>query len=119
MHVSVADARTESEAIARPPHSLFGIQRHPPLQPHPETRWIHVDVVNAGTPIPPELLDRLFDAYTMSESRTTPPMRSTGLGLGIVAVCMQQLGGSVWVRWSDDRGTAIRISLPLRLIDDG
>jgi two-component system, sensor histidine kinase and response regulator len=64
-------------------------------------------VRNGGAPIPPELLDKLFDPYTRSA-------RSAGAGLGlyIVKQIARAHGGSVAVT-SNAEGTAFTVTLPI------
>jgi signal transduction histidine kinase len=64
-------------------------------------------VRNGGPPIPPELLDKLFDPYTRSA-------RSAGAGLGlyIVKQIARAHGGTVAVT-SNTEGTTFTVSLPI------
>jgi signal transduction histidine kinase len=67
----------------------------------------HLSVRNGGAPIPPELLDKLFDPYTRSA-------RSAGAGLGlyIVKQIARAHGGTVAVT-SNAEGTTFTVSLPI------
>jgi len=64
-------------------------------------------VSDTGAGIPPEVLDRIFDAYF-----TTKPAGS-GLGLTIVKQIVDRRSGELRVESQPGRGTEIRLSLPL------
>lgn len=66
-------------------------------------------VKNGGAPIPPELLDKLFDPYTRSRSSA-----GAGLGLYIVKQLARAHGGSVAVS-STVEGTTFTVTLPIAL----
>jgi signal transduction histidine kinase len=65
-----------------------------------------LSVGNGGAPIPPEMLDKLFDPYTRS-SRSA----GAGLGLYIVKQIARAHGGSVAVS-SNAEGTTFTVTLP-------
>jgi PAS domain S-box-containing protein len=58
-------------------------------------------VSNRGTPIPPELLDRLFEPFRRGEANGNGP-RSLGLGLYIVREIVKAHGGSICVDSNSD-----------------
>jgi signal transduction histidine kinase len=64
-------------------------------------------VKNGGTPIPPELQDKLFDPYTRSRSSG-----GAGLGLYIVKQIARAHGGAVAVS-STTEGTTFTVTLPI------
>jgi signal transduction histidine kinase len=64
-------------------------------------------VRNGGAPIPPELLDRLFDPYTRSRQSG-----GAGLGLYIVKQIARAHGGTVAVV-SNDEATTFTVTLPI------
>jgi signal transduction histidine kinase len=66
-------------------------------------------VKNGGAPIPPELLDTLFDPYTRSRSSG-----GAGLGLYIVKQIARAHGGTVAVS-STTEGTTFTVTLPIAL----
>ena len=87
-----------------------------------------VEVANAGPPIPPDELPRLFERFVRGTSRglgeaddpvPAGPQRAghAGLGLPIARAIVQANGGRIEAA-SDDRGTRFTILLPLRDIPD-
>src|SRR5207247_9094743 len=61
-------------------------------------------VIDTGTGIEPELLPRIFDAYTQGEPTLTRSDGGLGLGLALVKSLAELHGGSVSAR-SAGRGT--------------
>lgn len=70
-----------------------------------------LSVHNAGDPIPPETIPRLFEPF-----RATSRERGEGLGLGlfIVSEIVRAHGGEISVSSSADEGTTFTIRLPRR-----
>jgi PAS domain S-box-containing protein len=83
-----------------------------------ETRGEDVTVLlrvhNAGEPIPPELMPRLFEPLTRGKDKTGTSSRSIGLGLYIVNHIVHAHGGSVEVRSIANEGTTFTVRLPRR-----
>jgi signal transduction histidine kinase len=67
-----------------------------------------VMVRDSGVGIPPEHLTRVFDPY-FTTRRT-----GTGIGLAISRNIIEGLGGRITVTSQVDRGTEVRIELPLQ-----
>ena len=66
-----------------------------------------VTVMDQGTGIAPEDLPRVFDPF-FTTRRT-----GTGIGLAISRNIIEGLGGRITVSSQRDRGTDVRIELPL------
>lgn len=66
-------------------------------------------VADTGSGIPPALLPRIFEPFV-----TTKDERGTGLGLWITKNIIESHGGAIQVRSRVGRGTAFRITLPVR-----
>jgi signal transduction histidine kinase len=82
-----------------------------------------VEVHNLGTPIAPEVLPTLFDAFRQAPSARTPRGQAAGLGLGlfIVQEIVRAHEGSVEVRSTLRGGTTFSMTLPRgpsALLDD-
>ncbi|HEX8392883.1 MAG TPA: PAS domain S-box protein [Longimicrobium sp.] len=65
-------------------------------------------VVDSGSGIPPEYLDRIFDPFFTTKA----PGEGTGLGLSMVHSIVAEHGGEIRVDSEPGTGTAIRIDLP-------
>ncbi|MFL5346416.1 MAG: GAF domain-containing protein [Hyalangium sp.] len=70
-----------------------------------------LEVHNQGTPIPAEMLPRLFEPLTRGEPTHGTRSRSIGLGLYIVREIIRGHGGSVHVA-STESGTTFTVRLP-------
>jgi len=70
-----------------------------------------VSVVNQGTTVAPEELERVFDKFYRGGSSANT--RGAGLGLYLVRKIIEQLGGSVTLTSDDSHYTTATISLPL------
>ncbi len=68
-------------------------------------------VHNEGTPIPPELLPRLFHPMQRGEERVSQA-RSVGLGLYIVDQVVRAHGGTIEVVSTAEAGTTFTVRLP-------
>ncbi len=70
---------------------------------------IYASVTNHGAPIPPPILDRIFDPFERASSKQR---RGLGLGLFIVQQIAVAHGGTVHVTSSAEAGTTFTIELP-------
>ncbi len=70
-------------------------------------RWIALEVADRGTGIPPEIRERVFDAYFTTKA----PGRGTGLGLYICKDVVERMGGRISFECGPD-GTTFRVELP-------
>ncbi|WNG29848.1 PAS domain-containing protein [Cystobacter fuscus] len=77
-----------------------------------EDGTVLLHVHNAGEPIPPELLPRLFEPLTRGKEKVGTASRSIGLGLYIVNHIVSAHGGRVEVRSSAGEGTTFTVRLP-------
>jgi signal transduction histidine kinase len=68
---------------------------------------VHIDVVDCGTGIAPDILPRLFTPFFTTKAR------GTGLGLPTVRRIAEAHGGRVEVVSSDAGGTHVRFTLPI------
>lgn len=69
---------------------------------------LHIEVINSGPAIPPELLERLFEPFTGLREG------GHGLGLWITYQIVQQLSGHIGVQ-SRDGMTRFTVDLPMRV----
>ena len=71
-------------------------------------RYVAVEVRDAGTGMPPEVMTRIFEPYFTTKARG----QGTGLGLATVYGLIQQAHGDILVESTVDVGTTFRIYLP-------
>ncbi|MBX7143237.1 MAG: HAMP domain-containing histidine kinase [Oligoflexia bacterium] len=69
------------------------------------------EVHNLGTPISPQELPRIFDAYVRAKSGTNTA--GSGLGLHIVKSIVDSIGGTVQVASDVSTGTTFTVRLPI------
>ena len=65
-----------------------------------------IDVIDTGAGIPPEKIDKIFDAYYSTKSG------GTGLGLAMARRVIQEHGGRISVSSEIGKGSDFRIELP-------
>lgn len=105
-----ADAGPAERLEAEDVQEGWLFRRVAPLLPVHGSGFVQISVGNHGPAIPPEMHGKLFcDVGPGSEARGH---RSTGLGLPIVAQCVKNLGGRVWLDRSDTELTRFCFTLP-------
>ena len=72
----------------------------------PDEPWVKLTVTDDGPPIPESELLPLRD------DETTPLLHGTGLGLWMVRLAVERVGGHVAVVENDDEGTAVTVRYP-------
>ena len=80
---------------------------------HIEERQLSMEVVNGGTAIAPEEIERIFEPYARGSLR-----QGLGLGLYICRQIIQAHGGTIGVTSSCETGTRFRATLPLIATDE-
>ena len=107
------------EAVQRVlPDETDIFRRAVPILPDLSVGFLQISVANQGRPVPPDLRHRLFTRYQYAE-RTARGVKSTGLGLSIVAQCCRHLGGTVWLDQATEHDTRIAFTLPLGVLKPG
>jgi signal transduction histidine kinase/CheY-like chemotaxis protein len=74
----------------------------------PAGDYARIDVVDTGSGIPPEIIDRIFEPFFS----TKPVGAGTGLGLATVYGIVKQSGGHVAIESKPGAGTTFSIFLP-------
>ena len=73
---------------------------------------IEIRVADTGPGIPPEKLDRIFDAFVQVDRRLNQPVQGVGLGLAISQDLAQAMNGAVTVESVVGEGSTFTLSLP-------
>ncbi len=71
-------------------------------------------VTDLGPGVPPEHLDRIFDAFYRTDPDRARNTGGAGLGLAIVKTCIEACGGTATARNRESRGLEVRLTLPLQ-----
>lgn len=71
-------------------------------------------VSDHGPGVPPEHLDRIFDAFYRTDPDRARNTGGAGLGLAIVKTCIEACGGTATARNRETRGLEVRLTLPLQ-----
>jgi len=69
--------------------------------------FVRITVLDEGTGIPPERLDKLFEPYFTTKAK------GTGLGLVIARQIVEDHGGRIEIRSVEGEGSTVEIQLPL------
>jgi len=77
-----------------------------------------IDVIDNGPGVDPEDADRIFEAFYQGRQPQGGAVGGTGIGLSVVAECIQAHGGSVELIRDRDLGAHFQVRLPLRRASD-
>ena len=78
-----------------------------------DTQQVRVEVQNAGPPIAPQHLARLFDRFFRVDTARPDSQSHHGLGLAIVAAIARMHSGRTWAE-CDGNGTRVGFTLAMR-----
>jgi signal transduction histidine kinase len=73
-----------------------------------------IAVADTGRGIPPEAVERIFEAFTRLEDPYTPKTRGMGVGLHLVKQIVELHGGRVFVESELGKGSTFRCRFPSR-----
>ncbi len=71
-------------------------------------------VTDIGPGVPPEHLDRIFDAFYRTDPDRARTTGGAGLGLAIVKTCIEACGGTATAKNRQTQGLEVRLTLPLQ-----
>ncbi|NBR84256.1 MAG: sensor histidine kinase [Verrucomicrobia bacterium] len=72
-----------------------------------------ISVSDLGPGVPPQHLDRIFDAFYRLEPDRARDTGGAGLGLAIVKTCIEGCGGTVTAKNREPHGLEVQITLPV------
>jgi signal transduction histidine kinase/ligand-binding sensor domain-containing protein/CheY-like chemotaxis protein/HPt (histidine-containing phosphotransfer) domain-containing protein len=76
---------------------------------------VYIKVEDEGIGMDEPTQKRVFEAFTQADTSTTREYGGTGLGLAISRHYIDLMGGDIAIRSAIGKGTAITISLPLKI----
>ncbi|MGE7136604.1 hybrid sensor histidine kinase/response regulator [Luteibacter sp. NPDC031894] len=77
-----------------------------------EVRYFVLEVFDTGIGVPPARQSELFRPFSQAHGAHSRRMGGTGLGLGICAEIVHQLGGRLDLSSDPGSGTSVRVELP-------
>jgi histidine kinase len=75
--------------------------------------FVQVDVSDTGIGIAEKDLEHIFERFYRTDQAEVQAVDGTGLGLSIVKMCVELLGGEVWVESCVNEGSTFSFTLPL------
>lgn len=86
---------------------------------HLDNGQLQFDVCDTGSGIRKDYQDKLFVAFSQSDSSNSRNHGGTGLGLAISKQLSELMGGTLQLHSSSSDGSCFRLTLPLKVCDGG
>jgi signal transduction histidine kinase len=78
-----------------------------------DQKRVEFEIADSGTGIPKESIPFIFDKFRQVDSASTRSYGGAGLGLHVVKVFTELLGGTITVESEVEKGSTFRLSLPV------
>lgn len=79
---------------------------------------IYIEVKDEGVGIPIEKQEVIFDCFGQVSSSLTHKSEGTGIGLYLVKVLVNELGGDIWLSSEEGSGSTFTTSFPITKVGD-
>ena len=115
-----AAALMDASRVKQVLHNLIGnalkftAQGHVGLSAGMSNGLLHFRVSDSGEGIPPDAIERIFDAFEQGPSHTAPARSGAGLGLTISRRLARAMGGDVTCRSIPGKGTTFEFTITFR-----
>jgi signal transduction histidine kinase/ActR/RegA family two-component response regulator len=80
-----------------------------------ERVWLRFEVIDTGAALPPERLERIFDAFTQLDGAHGRGQGDKGLGMAICRLLAERMGGTIGAESRPGAGSRFWVDLPLRV----
>jgi len=76
---------------------------------------IQFDVTDTGIGIPEDMLSKIFESFTQTDSSTTRQFGGTGLGLAISRNLVEMMGGAIWAESRSGGGSKFHVRMSFQV----
>ncbi len=76
---------------------------------------ISIGVEDTGIGIPTEQQSKIFTKFFRADNASSYKADGTGLGLYIVKTMVEKIGGKIWFKSTENKGTIFYVAIPLKL----
>ncbi|HDH91550.1 MAG TPA: HAMP domain-containing histidine kinase [Candidatus Aenigmarchaeota archaeon] len=76
--------------------------------------FIRFEVKDTGIGIPKTFHEKIFTPFFQIDSPLTRKAKGSGLGLSICKIIVEKLGGKIWFKSEEGKGTTFYFTLPLK-----